>query len=936
MQETQWRHVTAWVMLSLSLAACGAAGPAGAAEAMVAPAASMDSTEGLGLKEAGRIVPEGPGGAKVLRLDGPFSGRIDLKAKGIEPRKYDLIKIEIKTDAHAWLRFSLENFPKDGQLSHWYVLDATRGQKPWGTIWIDMNRPEEIKEAGRYKGMAEKDPAARGLRFDGQVTDLKRAIQGPGRSIWLGRIRFVKKAIDLDWDQTKAPYTWEKGKDLVFTYPLKVTNRLDRPVTAVVKIRPHQVTHATAKLSLKRVALAAGETKGVQAMVSLPAKIAAKAAPLYCERFLAVASAEGVADSEVTILRSSDPIHLTVTVPIPEAKLKLPLMPRRKDLPVSLTGFRADSKGLDAARAAAKRSGPDDLDQALDGPLDVSWAGRRGFNYWGKGSGPWHQAGWRYLRGLTACAFLYDFTGEKQYLEKGTAMLLRAADRWPDHCRQWRRTKHAPISHGVFSANALSLGWSTGSMRPVYSYQRHGMFNDFDLLAKDMSPKAREKILRDFILPAAVHMRNHYFGLTNQQDVINYPVMYAGLVGRNWPLVSHAYSGSHGVKAQIKWNFDDDGLCGEGNYHVPAIEPILWSTELLHQVGIDLYDRRLYTILHSKAAKVIRKGYHGAMLPFTEKRRFTAKDKVSGGKTDGSHLPGSGLTLLRWKGREVSMNWGMQMNRSAPDRCALRINGLGGGNYTHSSLGQSIIIIDEGVQKPVRAKVTGVDVTGPVQYVQAVSDRHYPGTTITRTFALIDGHVLVVDRAASNKPRTVDWCLRYKGGVQTYKDVAKGITLKMAHRDGSFTDKPNDAAHGVSFGRRLKSKGHFLAVAEGPWRQANGEMLMAAAPGTEVLTFSVAAAFSAWRKERQTGVPVMMVRRRKAARADYVAVFSKDAKAVERVAVTKADGSPADAIGVKVTLAGGKVFHAIVNHAPAGTEVRLGKLKTAARFATDY
>ncbi len=124
------------------------------------------------------------------------------------------------------------------------------------------------------------------------------------------------------------------------------------------------------------------------------------------------------------------------------------------------------------------------------------------------------------------------------------------------------------------------------------------------------------------------------------------------------------------------------------------------------------------------------------------------------------------MTLLKWKGTEVCMNWGEQLNRSACDRCSLRITrglgkeapSIGGGNYTHSSLGQSIIIIDEDLQNPVPATVTGFDVEGPVQYVQATSDQHYPGVSVTRTFALLDQHVLAIDRILSRdgQPHVVD------------------------------------------------------------------------------------------------------------------------------------------------------------------------------------
>jgi len=247
-------------------------------------------------KGTANVVADGPGGLKVTRFDGDFAGRIDLKPLSVDPLKFDLIKVEVKADRGAFLRFSLENFPTAGQLSHWYVLDTARGAFDWRTIWIDLNKPEEIKDAGTYKGMGEADADARGLRFDGNVKDLKRVAQGAGRSTWIGSIRFCRKAVDLDWDQTKFSHAWEKGKDLVYTYPLTVTNKLGKPVTAELRLFPFRAAGspqgvAAATLSAEKIPLAAGETKTVEARVSLPAAFAVQAAPLYAEPFEIRASA---------------------------------------------------------------------------------------------------------------------------------------------------------------------------------------------------------------------------------------------------------------------------------------------------------------------------------------------------------------------------------------------------------------------------------------------------------------------------------------------------------------------------------------------------------------------------------------------------------------------------------------------------------------------
>jgi hypothetical protein len=894
-------------------------------------------------KGAANVAAEGPQGLKVTRFDSDFGGRIDLKPVAIDPLKFDLIKVEVKADRGAFLRFSLENFPRPGQLSHWYVLDTARGAFEWRTIWIDLNKPEEIKEAGTYKGMSEADPAARGLRFDGMVKDLKRVAQGEGRSIWLGRIRFCHKVVDLDWDQTKFSYSWEKGKDLVYTYPLMVTNKLDKPVTAVLRLLPFRDAELSpgvgaATLSAEKIPLAAGETKTVEAKVSLPAAFAAGAAPLYAETFEVRAEAEGIADSEVTILRSSDPTHLAVVVPVAEEKLKFPLLPH--------SGMARARYDETAARAAADAASPDDLNVALGGPLGTPQA-HEGFYPWAKNP-EWLAAVQRYLQGLTACAFLYDRTGEKQYLDKGTALLLRATELFGPREEQWRKLSYSPISHGIFATGTLQLGWSVGGMRPAYSYDRHGMFNDFDLLAPGMDSATREKIIREFIVPAAVQMRNHYFGLTNQQDVVNYPVLYAGLVGRNWPLAAFAHSSEHGVQGQLQWGFTDDGLAGEVNYHGPALDGITWTAELLHRVGIDLYNARLYECLHSRAARALGRPYSDPIVAFLDQNRFQSELHATAVQTDGTHLS-SGMTVLKWGDKEVCMNWGEQLNRSACDRCALRITtktmkgrgedtSLGGGNYTHSSLGQSIIIIDENLQNPVPAVVTGFDVSGPVQYVQAVSDKHYPAAAITRTFALIDKHVLVVDHVicTDGQPHTVDWCFRYRGGVQTHADIAKSIDLPMRAMDGSFTTKPSDKVKGADFGAKLRMPEHFVADTDASWRQANGNLLMAGEQGTRVMAFAVSASYSAWRKEAETGVPVMMVRRAGVKESDYVAVFSQEVKSMERLPVMTAAGKPAHAVGVKVVVNDGQSFLAIVNFEPQGVEVVLGELKTRERFATNY
>ena len=803
---------------------------------------------------------------------------------------------------------------------------------------MDLHHPEEIKPAGGYKGMEKVDPSAQGLRLGGSVADSGRFTQPPGRRIWLGKVRFLRSAVRVDWDQTKAPYTWGEGRDLVYRYPLRVTNRLTRRVTARLALEPIRAKHASARLTREEMELAPGATETVEAVLSLPAEIAARRKPLYSERFRVTAEAVGIPDSRVTIVRGSDPILLTVTVPIPEEKLAFPLLRRRKDLPDSVTGF---GRSRERARRAADVVRPEDFAAAVGGAVGSGRGDRRG-----RGLYPWgkNEPAQRYLDGLTAAAFLYDFTGDRNHLSKGTDLLRAAAEEFPKLRMEWEQAEFIQISHGVISMNTLRLGWATGSMRSPYVYQRHGMFNDFDLLAAGMDEKSRRRIIRDFIVPAAVQMRNHTFGLGNQQDVVNYAILYAGLVGRNWPLVAFAYDSDNGLRNQLEWDFSDDGLAGEGHYHTPALRPILYATELLYGVGIDLYDRRLYGMIHSPAADAVGKPFRDSIVGFIDRERFGGKEIGSSSASAGGVHLRTGITALRWEGVEVSMNWGFQRHRGALDRMSLGFDGpeggpfrrLGGGNYSHSSLGQSIIIVDESAQDPVPARVLGHDVKGPVQFIQASSGEHFPGTTVTRTFALLGDVALILDRAESERDRTFDWCLRYAGGVQTFEDVGSTVSLDLKRREGSFTDKPPDSAKGVNFGRTLKSPAYLEGATEASWTQGNGAFVMAGGPSTRVLVFAVPAAFSAWKKEKQTGVPVLMVRRAGVKRTDFVAAFSPRVRSVEQVPVTKPDGSPARAIGARIVLKDGTVVRAVANLEREGGEVRLGDLRTRKRFATDF
>jgi len=917
-----------------TLVAAAVAGSASATEpaasGRVRRAAALDTLEGLGIEGDGRIVAEGPGGAKALRTDGKVEGAIDLKASGIDPQAYDLIEVEVKADPRAWLIISLENYPRPGWTSRWYPLDSVRGGFDWRTIWLDLKRPEEMFQAGNKGGTEKDDLDSSRLLFSARVHPAKRVIQDPGRAVLMRDVRFVKEAVQLDWDQTQAPYSWEQGKDLVFSYPLTLANRTDQPVKARVALLPFKVKAATAAVVPETVEIAAGKTATVTATVTLPAAVAATSPALYSEFFEARASVEGLADSEVTILRSSDPIHLSVTVPVPEEKLKLPLLPRRRDLPPDILGFSEATRKQAEELAAAVT--PDRLD---------AWLGEIGPDRFRQ---PWRPGKLEdegknlntFMHGIAACAWLYDLTGERVYLDKGTALLLHAAKRFSQLRRQWADTDVALISDGIIDTYCLALGWNFGghwapySFPPLHYGHSDGIVQNFDLLAADMDPAARETIVQDLLVPAALQLRNHHVGLTNIQNVQNHGVLYVGLLTRNWPLVAHAYAAEHGVVNLLEWQFDEDGLANEGHYQNACIRPLLWTTELLwHAAGVDLYQRRLHTILRSKSAEAIGQGFTGlAIRDYVDQHRFAEKpflaELAAEPRTDGYHLIG-GVTMLRWQGLSLAMNWGTHIFRGARDRCSVRfevdkkhplaaLNGIGGA-YTYACHDQSVIVVDEGLQDPVEAEITGVDISGPVQFVQATSEKHFPGAVITRTFAILGADALVVDRvtATDGRSHTVDWVSR---------NHAVTLSVPAEQREGSWTSKPDDTVKGYAYGAGIKV--HNYAKTDGTFSNGASLMTMLGEPGTELLVYPV-----------HFNMTALMARRRNVTATDFVALYSARSPAIARLPVTTAAGKEARAVGLQITPKDGKPFTVIVNYEPEGTEVVLGGLKTKERFATD-
>lgn len=547
----------------------------------------MDTLEGL-LVETGnpRVVQEGPDGQAVIRIEGTAAvgptGRTDaafafrINLDHVDLASADLLKLEVDAARATMLLLALENFPEEGLEARWYVLDALRGLTGWQTRIVDLSRPEEVRPTDAAPG--------RRLRLSGSVKDTGRQIQGENRVIRLGAIRAVQQAVTVDWDQRTFTYAYENDA-LVYRYPVTLENRLDSPVTIQLRTEPFQAAHAHATVDPASMRLAPGDGRTVQVEIVLPA--ADRFQPLYAERFELWARAVGIEDSDVTIIRSSDPIHLPVVVPLSEESLAFPLLPSPEVLPSEVLHFDAT--------LAAIHAGVANVDALID---DAKANGI--YNYRDRRDNP------QFRQTLVSSAYLFRLTGESAYLETARALLNALPDIWANQERQYREVPHPLISSGIIVRMdegwhyTLGLGWRlVGTQRSPYYYGTRGngmggsmsaIFYAFDMLAPHLSVAERARFIDDFAIPAGIQSRNHYIGDGNQQATVNAVALYAGFAARNWPLVAFTTSSEHGLSSIIEWTFTDEGMHIRDGYQTYALRPIFFNTELLFHRGINVYE----------------------------------------------------------------------------------------------------------------------------------------------------------------------------------------------------------------------------------------------------------------------------------------------------------------------------------------------------------
>lgn len=175
--------------------------------------------------------------------------------------------------------------------------------------------------------------------------------------------------------------------------------------------------------------------------------------------------------------------------------------------------------------------------------------------------------------------------------------------------------------------------------------------------------------------------------------------------------------------------------------------------------------------------------------------------------------------------------------------------------WYRQSVSHNVVVVDGKSQTPAEGNLVAFNGEGALKWVAARCDTAYPGVAWTRTAALLDFDILIVDRLASDRDRRYEWVYHNHGGFELAAPPA-----------GSLAPEPLPLGNGYEHLAEAKAAAVEDCV-RGAWHvEGAGTVALTAAadPGTTVI---VAEGPGNPATER---LPAVLLRRA-GAKADFVA-----------------------------------------------------------------
>ena len=633
----------------------------------------------------GTLVWEAPLGDRVY-FSFPLPGEMEFSDYGLA--KFDL-KIEGgQVDVMAFVE-------EPGKKHRLYrPIDIGIPRKGWNTIYLDLRQPEIIRES-YYEADSPR------LTFNLWSVKGGYSDEEPTRRISIRNVRLVRRHLDVHWNGRDYTSRTEPGGELVFEYPIVVTNRDENSRNISAHIRRFQGRYGSASISPEKADIATGDSARFTAVLRLSTDEVNMLPVLACSWFSPVFSVDGIPDSEEIILRSSDEIALPIII-----------MPKHRKNPVILFdsdelqeireryrttdwGKKAGDRYISRAESFIKR----DL-TIPDGP---GWASayyycqehRSGLSYEGPGKHKCRKGG-EYLNvdfmkvdldrdyrtgqhanvigPLTTVAIAYALTGDERFSKAALKVLHQYKKKY--FTWDWL---DLDASTETIDKGRIQFAKYMESMYMLYLTEAYDIIRG----CGGISEKEAHDLEWNLLIPISVEMTDYRMGMIHRQNAITKNALATGLACGHAPLVAFAVSGPANTFMIRRCGATSDGIA-HGHGYANITRRQFDCAGMLYRMGVNTYDHMLKRLLWNSLwwSVPFNPGRFGGEFlhaskhyPDPEFRILASRDLINGEATPAEgvkvefgtppsvNFHNSGLSILRrpWEDGTIDaeFRWGM-------------------------------------------------------------------------------------------------------------------------------------------------------------------------------------------------------------------------------------------------------------------------------------
>ncbi len=858
-------------------------------------------------------------------------------------RRYDLLTFDWRSTGDEMLaQVALEGYP-DGLRRNYYLFKNPSTPGTWQHVWLDLG----LDDDGVYLPKVELPEGKLRLRFLLRLNPVAIPSATPRIGLRLSDVKLVDLPVELTSDM-RTVRDLDEGGRIGQLYTLLLTNESETPRQTTLHVDTANLVHFQVSLAEDALTLAPGESRSVEARITMDAEQATRLTPLYLEEAAVFARVVGEPDWTTPWNGGYMLNRLRGAVPLPDREAPV-LLPREEaeagrrrlageadstaearllqqadalltldPTPPTLLHGNPNHYFCPVHNSVIRFRGPgkdwcergDHIVDLTTVPEKVQRASAYAHHgYLAKAAHTLADAGWK--------------SGDRKYMNKASEILLTIARLYPTY----------PVSEPSATGFQSRIGW--GVLQESWWFDPIPHAYDLVRAAGIWSEDEEELVRRDLVLEGVMAMRVHR-SVANQQAEYNRSVGIGSLAIRHHVLAAEALDGEYGMRAQWRLDFDADGWTMERDlgYHRAAAKPFLDFALALDANGVPVFDERLKKLFD---APVLRsrdligmpflEGLEKYGDPLYARTLAAARRQPLPPMPEGfpnSVLPEGGFTVLRAGTSDANLvtatiNWGEPSHRGGRvllnphftwhghelNTMVARIGyGYEQSGFSYTTAAGNSIVIDGQVHSMLRAdQVAVLDGDYPAgRWLAPFTRPPAQGVQWARTLALCGDTAVVLDQVEAKRPVRLDWLTYLSGELQ----AADGETT-------AWRPIPDFSEQGSGYQYFLSPE---MADGDAPRRfpyvlgakaAAHGELSLLYPEGTKVVRMR---APTGWHPRE---VPVLAMRQEAVQNTWFAAAYTGSEAAAEagatlqRLNVSR-DGqplTPTEALAIRVTTPGG-------------------------------